>query len=44
MLVARLRFEAAESPADSIEAAGLSVLAEEIGRLNASITDRFFRV
>ncbi len=44
MLVAKLRFEAAESPGDSIEASGLRALADEIGRLNASITDRFFRV
>jgi uncharacterized alpha-E superfamily protein len=44
MLVAKLRFEAAESPGDSIEASGLRALTDEIGRLNASITDRFFRV
>lgn len=44
MLVARLRFEAAESPADSVDENGLSVLTDEISRLNASITDRFFRV
>lgn len=44
MLVARLRFEAAESPAESIEEDGLGELADEISRLNASVTDRFFRV
>lgn len=44
MLVARLRFEAAESPGDSVKEQGLDMLADEIGRLHASITDRFFRV
>ncbi|MCH2144420.1 MAG: alpha-E domain-containing protein [Phycisphaerales bacterium] len=44
MLVARLRFEAAESPGESLRPDGLASLADEIGRLNASITDRFFRV
>jgi uncharacterized alpha-E superfamily protein len=44
MLVARLRFEAAESPGESLRPDWLAELAEEIGRLNASITDRFFRV
>ena len=44
MLVARLRFEAAESTGDSIDENGLAVLADELGRLHASVTDRFFRV
>ena len=44
MLVARLRFEAAESPAESLQDEGLDMLADEISRLNASVTDRFFRV
>lgn len=44
MLVAKLRFEAAESPGDSMKQGGFDGLLEEIGRLHASITDRFFRV
>jgi uncharacterized alpha-E superfamily protein len=44
MLVARLRFEAAESPGDSVHQSGLETLGQEISRLHASITDRFFRV